>query len=146
MAADTLPLSSVRVFVSENRAEDVADEGTESEDLRSSLRHILPRGVSASMRTVSGRILHVSVSDISRTGACVIRRGGIDVDQDEQVILDFSDTEHQQKLSLPSLVQWVNSTTYNTQIGLRFLQGPLLPGTMLDAYFDRSLLARGGSL
>ncbi|KEF40694.1 MAG: hypothetical protein ER33_15665 [Cyanobium sp. CACIAM 14] len=82
------------------------------------------------------------MSDISRTGACVIRRGGIDVEPKEEVILDFGDADRQQRLSLPSLVKWVNGTSYNTVIGLHFVQGPLLPGTMLDEYLDLCLVPR----
>ena len=96
------------------------------------------------MRTVAGRIVYVSVVDISRTGACVTRRGGIEVDQKDEVTLEFNDFDLQQKLSLPSQVQWVKATPSSTQIGLQFLQGPLLPGTMLDEFFDRSLATRGG--
>nr|WP_286194311.1 PilZ domain-containing protein [Synechococcus sp. CCY 0621] len=109
------------------------------------MRHSLPPGVSASLRTLSGRLAYVTVTDLSRSGACVIRRGGIELDPNENVVLDFSDGELNLDLSVPSQVQWVKEKNYNTEIGLRFLTGPLLPGTMLDQYLDQPLAAREGS-
>lgn len=97
------------------------------------------------MRTVSGRTVYVSVTDLSRSGVCVIRRGGIDVDPNDEVMLEFSDSELNQKLALPSRVEWVKASTYSTTMGLNFLKGPLLPGTMLDPYLDQFLSPRGGA-
>ncbi|MBW4530281.1 MAG: PilZ domain-containing protein [Aphanothece saxicola GSE-SYN-MK-01-06B] len=113
------------------------------QDLRTALRHVLPPGVSASIRLASGRTVYVTVGDISRTGACVIRRGSLEVVANEDVLLDVSDYEQHQNISLPARVQWVNTRSYNTLVGLVFSQGPLLPGTMLDQYLDRTLMARG---
>ncbi|WP_216903415.1 PilZ domain-containing protein [Synechococcus sp. CCY 9618] len=142
MGTDKLRPDPVTCCVPEAVPEDVPAPESNAEDRRASVRHVLPAGVSASMRTLSGRIVHVSVTDISRAGVCVIRRGGIDVAAAEEVTVEFSDAERQQKLSLPSRVEWVKPTAYNSQIGLRFLQGPLLPGTMLDEYLDQSLTIR----
>ena len=125
----------------------MSPEQTESqgqlEELRSSLRHVLPPGMSASIRLPSGRTVYVTVGDISRTGACVIRRGTLDVVANEEVLLDVSDYERQQSVSLPASVQWMNSHSYNTLVGLVFSKGPLLPGTMLDQYLDRTLRPQG---
>ncbi len=115
----------------------------ELEELRTSLRHVLPPGVSASIRLSSGRTVYVTVGDISRTGACVIRRGSLEVVANEEVLLDISDYEKHQSTSLPARVQWVNIRSYNTLVGLAFSDGPLLPGTMLDQYFDQTLNVRG---
>ncbi|MEA5417070.1 PilZ domain-containing protein [Synechococcus sp. BA-132 BA5] len=132
----------------EDRPENAPDgDGQNSEndnDARQSLRHALPPGVSASLRTHSGRLAYVTVTDLSRSGACVIRRGGIEFDQQEHVILDFSDAELNKELAIPSQVQWVREKNYNTEIGLLFLNGPLLPGTMLDEYLDKPLALRDG--
>lgn len=115
----------------------------EPEELRTSLRHALPGGVSASIRLSTGRTVYVTVGDVSRTGACVVRRGSLEVKADEEVLLDISDYEQHQSVSLPARVQWVNSRSYNTLVGLAFSDGPLLPGTMLDQYFDQTLQVRG---
>ncbi len=117
--------------------------GEELEELRTSLRHALPGGVSASLRLSSGRTVYVTVGDVSRTGACVVRRGSLELTADEEVLLDISDYEQHQNISLPARVQWVNSRSYNTLVGLAFSDGPLLPGTMLDQYFDQTLQVRG---
>jgi hypothetical protein len=113
------------------------------EELRTALRHVLPPGVSASIRLLSGRTVYVTVGDISRTGACVVRRGSLEVMANEEVLLDISDYEQHQNISLPARVQWVNTRSYNTLVGLLFSQGPLLPGTMIDQYLDKTLMARG---
>ncbi|MEA5442344.1 PilZ domain-containing protein [Cyanobium gracile] len=114
------------------------------EELRTALRHILPAGVSASLRLTSGRTIYVTVGDISRTGACVVRRGELEVIADEEVLLDVSDYERNQSVSLQARVKWIKTRSFNTLVGLVFTEGPVLPGTMLDQYLDRSLLARGG--
>jgi hypothetical protein len=115
----------------------------EPQELRNSLRHALPGGVSASIRLSTGRTVYVTVGDVSRTGACVVRRGALEVSADEEVLLDISDYEQHESISLPARVQWVNSRSYNTLVGLAFSDGPLLPGTMLDQYFDQTLQTRG---
>ncbi len=113
------------------------------QELRTALRHVLPQGVSASLRLSSGRTVYVTVADISRTGACVIRRGSLELQANEELLLDISDYEQNQKFSLPARVQWVSTRSYNTLVGLVFSQGPLLPGTMLDQYLDQTLKAPG---
>jgi hypothetical protein len=113
------------------------------QELRTALRHVLPPGVSASLRLSSGRTVYVTVGDISRTGACVIRRGSLEVEANEELLLDISDYEQNQKFSLPARVQWVSTRSYNTLVGLVFYQGPLLPGTILDQYLDQTLKAPG---
>ncbi|MEA5391426.1 PilZ domain-containing protein [Cyanobium gracile UHCC 0139] len=118
--------------------------GDEPQELRTSLRHALPGGVSASIRLATGRTVYVTVGDVSRTGACVVRRGSLEVTADEEVLLDISDYEKHQSVSLPARVQWVNTRSYNTLVGLAFSDGPLLPGTMLDQYLDQTLQMRGG--
>ncbi len=127
-----------------SEADDGADEGDANADLRSALRHLLPPGVSASVILASGRPVYVNLRDVSRTGACIVRRGGLDVRENENVLFEVSDFEIQQKVSLPSRVQWVNASGYNTVVGLVFDNGPLLPGTLLDTYLDQSLKGRGG--
>ncbi|MEA5410512.1 PilZ domain-containing protein [Synechococcus sp. BA-120 BA3] len=115
----------------------------ELQELRTSLRHALPGGVSARIRLSTGRTVYVTVGDVSRTGACVVRRGSLEVTTDEEVLLDISDYEQHQSVSLPARVQWVNTRSYNTLVGLAFSDGPLLPGTMLDQYLDQTLQMRG---
>jgi hypothetical protein len=120
---------------------DSPEDDRQREDLRTSVRHVLPSGVSASMRLATGRTVYVTVRDLSRSGACVIRRGDLEIQKEEEVLLMVSDDESQQKVSLPSRVQWVDSGGYNTIMGLSFNEGPLLPGSLLDEFLDQSLKA-----
>jgi hypothetical protein len=117
----------------------LANLAAQDQDLRSSLRHLLPKGVSASLRLATGRTVYVSLRDLSRTGACVIRRGDIEIHPEDEVVIEVSDAEGQQKLRLPSCVKWVDESGYNTVVGLAFAQGPLLPGSLLDRYLDQFL-------
>ena len=91
----------------------------------------------------SGRTMYVTLNNISRTGACVVRRGPLEVTANEEEVLDISDYEKHQSMTLPARVQWVNAGGYNTLVGLAFREGPLLPGTMLDPYFDQTLRTPG---
>jgi len=95
------------------------------------------------IRLSSVRTVYVTVGDISRTGAYVVRRGELEVMADEDVPLEVSDYESNQNVSLQSRVKWVRTKSYNTLVGLVFTEGPLLPGTMLDQYLDRTLMGRG---
>ena len=112
----------------------------ENEDLRCVPRHILPAGVPACVQMPSGRKAYVTIGDISRAGACVVRRGPLDVTANDEVLLDVSDHEVDQALVLSANVRWVNSLSQKTLVGLAFTEGPLLPGSILDQYLDRALL------
>lgn len=112
----------------------------ENEDLRCVPRYILPPEVPGSIHFPSGRKAYVTVCDISRKGACVVRRGPLDVAANEEVLLDVSDFEADQDLVLATSVRWVNNLSYKTIVGLAFTDGPLLPGSKFDQYLDRALL------
>ncbi len=109
------------------------------QDLRTTVRHELPKGVTASLRLPAGRTIYVTVRDLSRSGACVIRRGDIEVHEEDEVLLEVSDPKGERKLPLPSVVRWVEASGYRTTMGLEFAQGPLLPGSLLDEFLDRTL-------
>ena len=130
--------------MSDERLNPPPDGAFNASELRQSVRHSLPPGVSASLRTHSGRLAYVTVTDLSRSGACVIRRGCIELERNENVTLTINDVELSQELCLPSQVQWYKEKNFNTEIGLRFLKGPLLPGSVLDQYLDQSLAIREG--
>jgi hypothetical protein len=131
------------LLTSSPMTEEPKEENGALEELRTALRHVLPPGVSASIRLSSGRTIYVTVSDISRTGACVVRRGELEVSANEQVVLDITDFEQQESICLQARVQWVSTRRFNTLIGLVFTEGTLLPGTMLDQYLDRTLKTPG---
>lgn len=112
----------------------------ESDDLRCALRYSLPIRASASIHSPSGRKAYVTIDNLSRTGACVVRLGTLDLDANDVVLLDASDYEADQELLLSASVRWVNNLGYKTCVGLAFTEGALLPGSKFDQYLDRALL------
>jgi hypothetical protein len=112
-------------------------------DRRSSLRHVLPSGIPASLHLPSGRTGFVTLSDISRAGACIVRRGLLDVKPDDRVFLNISDYGLFKSVYLSACVRWINIWNQKILVGLAFSKGPLLPGTILDQYFDKALMAPG---
>ena len=110
---------------------------------RASFRQVLPSGIPASIHLPSGHSDFVTLSDISRAGACILRRGSLDINMNDQVFLNISDYGLFQNVYLAACVKWINTLNYKIHVGLAFAQGPLLPGTILDQYFDRVLLAPG---
>jgi len=110
---------------------------------RASFRQVLPSGIPASIHLPSGHSDFVTLCDISRAGACILRRGSLDINMNDQVYLNISDYGLFQNVYLAACVKWINTLNYKIHVGLAFAQGPLLPGTILDQYFDRVLLAPG---
>ncbi|WP_159819767.1 PilZ domain-containing protein [Cyanobium sp. Copco_Reservoir_LC18] len=110
-------------------------------DRRSSLRQVLPSGVPASIHLPSGDTGFVMLADISRAGACIVRRGRLEVKPSDRVFLNISDYGLFRNIHLSACVQWVKTWNHRTLLGLAFTEGPLLPGTILDQYLDRALLA-----
>lgn len=119
----------------------VSDVQPQYKDRRSSLRQVLPSGVPASIQLPSGGTGFVTLADISRAGACIVRRGCLEVKPSDQVFLNISDYGPFRNVNLSACVQWMNIWNHKTLLGLAFTEGPLLPGTILDQYFDRALLA-----
>lgn len=115
----------------------------EPQEQRNSIRHILPPGVPASIRLDSGSTCFVTLGDISRTGASVVRRGSLKVHANDDLFLLITDFHAAKSVSLPARVMWMNLWSYETHIGLVFLESPLLPGTMLDQYLDKALMPPG---
>jgi len=79
------------------------------------------------------------LGDISRAGACVVRRGSLDVNANDHVFLNISDHRLFQNVYLSACVKWMNIWNYKIVVGLAFTEGPVLPGTLLDQYLDRVL-------
>ncbi len=114
-------------------------------DRRSSLRQALPSGVPASIHLPSGRSGFVTLGDISRAGACIVRQGSLEVQPNDQIFLSISDHDLFRNVYLSACVKWMTVLNQQIRIGLAFTEGPLLPGTILDQYFDKALRAPGSS-
>jgi len=118
-----------------------SENEVQRKDRRSSLRQALPSGVPASIHLSSGRSGFVTLGDISRDGACIVRRGLLDVRLNDQVFLSISDNALFRNVYLSACIKWMTVWNQKIHLGLAFVEGPLLPGTILDQYFDRALLA-----
>ncbi|MEA5442283.1 PilZ domain-containing protein [Cyanobium gracile] len=112
-------------------------------DRRGSLRQVLPSGVPASIHLSSGHSGCVTLGDISRAGARIVRRGLMEVKINDQVFLNVSDYALFRNVYLSACVKWMTTMNHKIHMGLAFTEGPVLPGTILDQYFDRALLAPG---
>lgn len=112
-------------------------------DRRGSLRQILPSGVPASIHLSSGYSGYVTLGDISRAGACIVRRGLLEVQPHDQVFLNISDEGLVRNVYLSTCVRWMTIWNQKIRMGPASTEGPLLPGTILDQYFDRALVAPG---
>lgn len=118
------------------------DSGIEGQlqERRRSLRQVLPSGIPASIHLSSGSSGFVTLGDISRDGACIVRRGSLEVNANDHVFLSISDHRLFQNVYLSACVKWMNILNRKIVVGLAFTEGPVLPGTILDQYLDRSLL------
>lgn len=74
-----------------------------------------------------------------------MRRGSLDIKANDQVFLNISDYGLFQNVYLSARVKWMNIWNHKILVGLAFTDGPLLPGTILDQYFDRALQAPDSS-
>jgi hypothetical protein len=111
------------------------------QERRTSLRQALPSGIPASIHLPSGSAGFVTLGDISRAGACIVRRGSLEINANDHVFLSVSDNRLFQNVYLSACVKWMNILNHKIVVGLAFTEGPVLPGTILDQYLDRSLLA-----
>lgn len=112
-------------------------------DRRGSLRQVLPLEVPASIHLPSGHSGFVTLGDISRAGACIVRRGSLEVPPNDQIFLSISDHGLFRNVYLSACVKWMTVLSQKIRMGLAFTEGPLLPGTILDQYFDKALRAPG---
>jgi hypothetical protein len=83
------------------------------------------------------------LGDISRSGACIVREGSLDVKPSDVAFISIIDQLLLQDIGLYATVKLINSWKDKTLAGLLFTEGPLLPGTILDQYIDRTLMMRG---
>jgi hypothetical protein len=114
-------------------------------DRRGSLRQVLPPGVPASIHLPSGHSGFVTLGDISRAGACIVRRGSLEVQPNDLIFLSISDYGLFRNVYLSACVKWMTVLNQKIRMGLAFTEGPLLPGTILDQYLDKALQTPGSS-
>jgi hypothetical protein len=97
-------------------------------------RHLVPIGVSVSVILPSKQSLFVTLRDISRTGACVVRQGKLEVKEDDSVIFEARNYESGATIKIPSKVCWTRETGFNTYAGLSFINTTLQPKALLKLF------------
>lgn len=95
------------------------------EGKRASTRHHVPVGVSVSLTLATKQSVFVNLRDVSEQGACVLRQGSLDVQEDDTVIFEARNYDAGSKVTLRSKVRWVRNTGFNTYVGLSFLNASL---------------------
>ncbi len=95
------------------------------EGKRAITRHHVPVGVSVSLTLASKQSLFVNLRNISEHGACVLRQGSLDVKEDDTIIFAVHDYDAGSKVSLRCKVRWLRKTSFNTYVGLYFLNASL---------------------
>lgn len=105
-------------------------------------RHTILDHVSASLKLDTGESVLVRIADISRRGARVVRMGPLGANRDDLLTLEIFDYNSGVTRRLRSRICWLQATPMTSIAGLSFVDGPLKPGTFLDEFLDRSILAR----
>ena len=103
----------------------VMSQDLHPEGKRASTRHHVPVGVSVSLTLASKQSVFVNLRDVSEHGACVLRQGSLDVQEDDTVIFEARNYDAGSKVTLRSKVRWVRNTGFNTYVGLSFINASL---------------------
>lgn len=80
----------------------------------------------------------VTLSDISRGGCCVVRKGTLAIQPEDRVCIEMWRDDIQTKVSLSASVRWVRQHEGRTTAGLRFLDTSVKTQRMIDQYLQRS--------
>ncbi|MCP9835598.1 MULTISPECIES: PilZ domain-containing protein [unclassified Cyanobium] len=95
------------------------------EEQRRSPRLLVPVGVSVSLRLASKQSVFVNLRNVSEKGACVVRQGSLDINEDDNVVILVLEYDSAAKITLPCKVCWVRNTGFNTYVGLSFVNSTL---------------------
>ncbi|MDM7954664.1 MAG: PilZ domain-containing protein [Cyanobium sp. CZS 25K] len=101
------------------------------EGRRGANRHLVPMGISVSVTLPNKQSLFVNLRDISKTGACVVRQGTLNVKEDDTIIFEARNYDSGSTISIDSRVCWVRKTGFNTYLGLSFISTTLSPKSLL---------------
>ncbi|MBW4530257.1 MAG: PilZ domain-containing protein [Aphanothece saxicola GSE-SYN-MK-01-06B] len=90
----------------------------------------MPVGVSVSLTLTNKHAVFVNLRDVSESGACVVRQGSLDIQEDDIVVFEVLDYDAASKISLRCKACWVRDTGFNTYVGLSFLKSTLSQDTL----------------
>lgn len=103
---------------------------------RKSQRFFVPVGIVATLNPTAAEASVVTLRDVSRTGACVVRASRLPIEPGAMARLDVRNNQTGAAMSARVVVRWVRYGGMNTYVGLQFVPGPLRPGTMLEPYLS----------
>jgi hypothetical protein len=106
-----------------------------SERRHEASRDLLPIGVSVSLTLASKRSAFVNLRDVSKTGACVVRQGALDIKEDDTVLFEARNYDTGATILMRSKVRWVRNTGFNTYVGLSFIGATLSPKSLFKLFF-----------
>ncbi|MEA5442323.1 PilZ domain-containing protein [Cyanobium gracile] len=118
----------------EREADDSMSQDSHPEARRGATRHHVPLGISVSVTLPTKQSLFVNLRDISKTGACVVRQGTLDIKEDDTIIFEARNYDSGSTISIRSKVIWVRDTGFNTYLGLSFISTTLTPKSMLKLF------------
>jgi PilZ domain len=95
------------------------------EGKRARTRHLVPVGVSVSLILPTKKSVFVNLRDVSAQGACILRQGNLDVQEDDTIVFEAHNFDAGSKVALRSKVRWVRNTGFNTYVGLSFVNASL---------------------
>jgi hypothetical protein len=95
------------------------------EGKRSTPRLHVPVGVSVSLTLPTKQSVFVNLRDVSEKGACVVRQGTLDIQEDDNVVILILEYDAASRISLRCKVCWVRDTGFNTYLGLSFVHSTL---------------------
>jgi hypothetical protein len=94
----------------------------------------VPLDVSVSLTLASKASAFVNLRDVSQTGACVVRQGRLDLQEDDTVVLEARNYDDGTTITLRSTVRWVRNTGFNTYVGLCFIGNSLSPNSLVQLF------------
>ena len=95
------------------------------EEKRRSRRLHVPVGVSVSLRLPTKQSVFVNLRNVSEYGACVVRQGTLDIQEDDTVVILVLEYDSASRISLLCKVCWLRDTGFNTYVGLSFVNSSL---------------------
>lgn len=107
---------------------------------RNTKRNDLPNESPGRMVLANQQSVYVTLSDISRGGCCVVRKGALAMKTDDRVRIEIWREDIQTKVSLSSSVRWVRHQDGRTKAGLRFLDNSVRTHRLIDEYLQRSFI------
>lgn len=115
-------------------AETMSPDQQPSEGRRGASRSLLPIGISVSLTLASKRSAFVNLRNVSRTGACVVRQGRLDITEDDTVIFEARNYDTGTVIRMRSRVRWLRNTGFNTYVGLSFIDTTLSPKSLFKLF------------